>query len=209
MAEGILTTITPPSASALVLLDVVKADLGLAGTFDQDPWLASEIIAASATIARHCDRVWGRATVQETFRAVGHDREALLLSRCPVVAVASVLVDGTALAPEGFEVDAEAGILYRLDGDERRGWRARAVVVTYTAGYLLPGQAGRDLPADVERAARLLVTAAYEARGRDPMLRSESVQGVGAVSYLDPRAGAEDMPPQAAALLSPYRMLRA
>jgi hypothetical protein len=205
---SIVSVITPPAASALTALATVRADLGLTATAD-DVWLTAEIEAVSSAMSAYCGRVWGRSTVQETFRAVPPFRSAVLLARAPVVAVASVEVDGALLDAASYELDAGAGILYRLNDMDRTGWNARSLVVSYTAGYLLPGQSGRDLPADVERAARLMVTAAYLARGRDPMLRSESVQGVSAASYLDPRAGSEALPAQVVGLLAPYRMMRA
>jgi uncharacterized phiE125 gp8 family phage protein len=201
---SIVTVITPASASALTLLATVRADLGLVATSD-DAWLTAEISAASSVIGSYCRRVWGRSTVRETFRAVLHNREGLLLARLPVVSVASVEVDGAALDAAVYELDAEEGGVYRIEGLNRVSWAAHRVAVTYTAGYLLPGEAGRDLPADVERAARLLVVSAYLARGRDPSLRSVNVQGVAAESYQDARAGNGGLPAVVAEMLAPYR----
>ena len=75
-----------------------------------------------------------------------------------------------------------------------------------SAGWALPNDASPTLPADIRRACIQLVASLYGARGRDLMVRSESAQDVGQVSYLDPRAGMEALPPQVAGLLAPYRM---
>jgi hypothetical protein len=200
----ILTTVTPATVTALTDLHSVQAELGLSGTTEAG-YLQRQIAQASATIASWCGRAFAQETVREVWRP---DRwvESLSLARFPVTSIASVIEDGTTLAATDYEVAPESGLLYRLSGDERTTWRARKITVQYTGGYILPEQPNRTLPHDVQRACILMVAAAYLAKGRDPMLRSESAQDVGQVSYLDPRAGMESMPPQAAALLQPYRV---
>jgi hypothetical protein len=204
MADSLLTILTPATSTVLTDLASVQTELGLSGQ-DEAPYLNAQIAAASAAIASWCGRPFARETVQEVFRPEGC-MQALSLARFPVTTLTSVVEDGTTLTAADYELDAESGLLWRLSSDARVAWRARKITLTYTAGYLLPDDGGRTLPHDVQRACVLMVAAQYNARGRDPMLRSEGAQGVGQTSYLDPRAGMEAMPPQAAALLQPYRI---
>lgn len=205
MGDSLLTIVTPATVTALTDLASVKLELGVSGS-TEDPYLQAQITQASAAIVSWCGRVFAREVVSEVWR-LDADTQPLSLARYPVVTITSVIEDGTTLAGSDYELDADAGMLWRLASDERAAWRARKITVAYTAGYLLPGQVGRTLPADVERACILMVAAQYNAQGRDPMLRSDGAQGIGQVSYLDPRAGMEAMPPQAAALLWRYRSL--
>jgi hypothetical protein len=205
MADSLLTVLTSATTTALTDLASVQAELGLSGQ-DEAPYLNAQIAAASAAIASWCGRSFGQEQVREIWRDLSLPQ--LALARWPITSIASVVQDGETLQAAQYEADAAAGMLWRLSDDERIRWEARKLTVTYTAGYLLPSQSNRTLPADVQRAATLMVAAQYNARGRDPMLRSESAQDVGQASYLDPRAGMEAMPPQAAALLQPYRAWR-
>lgn len=202
---SLLTIITPATATALTDAGAVQAELNQAGVEDI-VYLQQQIGAASAAIVSWCGRVFAREVLSEMWRDVCW-QESLSLARLPVVSIASVVADGVTLSASDYECDMQAGQLYRLSSDQRTRWNARKVTVQYTAGYLLPGVTGRTLPHDVQRACTLMVAAQYNARGRDPLLRSESAQDVGQVSYLDPRAGMEAMPPQAAALLAPYRVI--
>lgn len=200
---SILTVTVPASSTALTDLASVQAELSLPGSEDAG-YLQTQIAASSAAIASWCSRVFARETVQEVWRPE-IPTEFLMLARVPVASITSVIEDGVTLSASDYEVDPASGFLWRLSSDQRSWWRARKITVTYAGGYILPPAQGRTLPEDVQRACVLMVAAQYNARGRDPMLRSEAAQDVGQVSYLDPRAGMEAMPPQAAALLQPYR----
>jgi hypothetical protein len=70
----------------------------------------------------------------------------------------------------------------------------------------MPASGSPTLPADIQRACMQLVAGLYAARGRDLSIRSEGAQDVGQISYMDPRAGMEALPPQVAGLLGPYRL---
>lgn len=193
--------ITDPAASArLTTLDAVKAELGLAGS-DQDAYAAGLIDQASAAIAAWCGRSFAVEGIRETFHLDASDT-LLLLSRWPVVEVTSVTVNGLEDSPGRAEV--EAGLLYRLDANGcRMSWPPGRIRVEYHAGYILPDDEKRTLPADVERAALSMVKSWFFARGSNPMVRSESVEGISSVSYFDPaRAG---LTVEAEALLSAYR----
>lgn len=163
------------------------------------------IDTASSAIARQCNRQFGRERLREGLRP---GKGPLILSRSPVSALYSVTADGNQVELEGVELDGGAGLLGRLDaaGDACPWWNRR-VVVEYAAGWAMPGSPDRDLPPDIEQACLLLISDTLAGQGRDPRLRSESTEGVGSTSWLDPRAGQEHLPPQAAGLLRPYRRI--
>jgi hypothetical protein len=102
----VLTTmVTPPTSSALTTLANVKDDLGLTSETDQDTRLTRYINEESANIARHCNRVFGRATWQDVFRpqhgvwgeGVRAAVNPLKLSRWPLVAAIATFT-GTTVA---------------------------------------------------------------------------------------------------------------
>lgn len=193
---------------ALATLPAALLDTLLGAEADE---IAAErlVAAASAMIARHCNRTFGRERVREKIWPGRNSGAcAVSLTRTPVRAVHGVIVDGIGLAPADFEADEAAGLLYRLDSrGAGRPWHAYKVEVDYTGGYALPGSPDRDLPEDVEQACLTLVSALAAARDRDPLLRSETTAGVGSTSWLEPRAGSEALPPQVAGLLASWRRI--
>lgn len=196
-----LTVAEPAASTRLTTLDAAKAELNLLGS-DQDAYLAGLIDQASAIVASRCSRVFAAETVGETFRVL-RPYEALVLSRWPVIDIVSVQVDGQA-QDLAWIAHEPGGLLYRLAADLRCAcWAPGRVAVVYRAGYVLPGNDGRTLPHDVERAAVMLVRSMWHARGRDPAMRSDTVEGIGAITYFD--GGASGFSPEVESLLAPYR----
>jgi hypothetical protein len=109
----------------------------------------------------------------------------LVLSRTPLVQIASITIDGTTIDADEYEIsDAEAGLVYRaacwpwsglrLGGiaqDRLSGTERRNIVVTYAGGYVTPGQATaqlpRTLPFDLEQHCVDTVVYLYRTRGQD------------------------------------------
>lgn len=201
-----LTVITPAASQQLTTLAAVKTELKVSGTADDD-WLSEVIDRASATIRRWCGRTFALETVRETFR-LSALTETLSLSRWPVVSIVSVSETGNTLTSGDYETDDDVGFVYRLTGsDNRRHWPAGKIVVDYSAGYILPGAAGATLPEDVERATMLLVKAEWFARTRDPLVKSEGIDGVGTTTYWVGGAGDDAaLPSDVAGLLTPHRL---
>ncbi|MBA9070688.1 hypothetical protein FHR71_004458 [Methylobacterium sp. RAS18] len=221
-----VSVIKSATARALTTAAAVRADLGLPDGPPADGQLGRWIVQASTTAASFCRRTFGRETVRERFeidwrRCRDEDADGLLLSRAPVVQIVSVKVDGLTLAPAAYELAEQPAhpvslfyLRHLVDG-ETRTWTGRAVTVEYEAGWLLPGE-GRgdpaettapDLPADVERAVIQLVGAAASASGRDMMVKSEDVEGVGSFSYYVQGANASLPHPEAEATLAQYRRM--
>lgn len=220
-----LAVITPAKARDLTTAANARADLGLLTGAPTDDQLKRFIAQASASAASFCRRTFGRETVRERFeidwRRCREDDEGLLLSRAPVVQIVSVKVDGLTLAPSAYELAEQPAhpvslfyLRHLVDG-EPRAWAGRAVTVEYEAGWLLPGEergelaatTAPDLPADVERAVIQLVGAAVSASGRDMMVKSEDVEGVGSFSYYVQGASAALPHPEAEATLAQYRRM--
>mgnify|MGYP000954194282 FL=1 len=197
-----ILTVTAAATQAnrrLCTLAAVKQQLAITvSTYDAA--LTALIDAASAAIARYCDRgALAQETVTEEWRNV-YQETPLITERRPITDVESVVVDGTTLAEADYQVDAASGHLWRLADDERVWWSARKVVVTYTAGFLVPDQEGATLPLEIAQAAVITVAAWRKGEGRDPMLRSNSADGIGASSWVA-TADMGALPPQAEALL--------
>ncbi len=203
MYRSLTTVTTPATATRLATVAALRAEIGdeTAGRSDDD--LGSMLDDASDQIARYCNRAFGRQTIEQTIRT-DEAPLAIVLAAVPIVSVASVIEDGTTLAATDYEVSAEVGEVYRLADDEPAAWLAAKTVVTFTAGWLLPGEGSADLPASVSRAAVLLAAANFYGQGRDPWLKSESVEGIGSISMVMPSAGAAWMPPAVTELLRPF-----
>lgn len=221
-----VTIITPAKARDLTTVANARADLGLPAGAPSDDQLKRFIAQASAAAASFCCRTFGRETVRERFeidwrRRCDEDAEGLLLSCAPAVRILAVKVDGLTLAPAAYELAEQPAhpvslfyLRHLVDG-EPRAWMSRAVTVEYEGGWLLPGEergdtantTAPDLPADVERAVIQLVGAAASASGRDMMVKSEDVEGVGSFSYYVQGASAALPHPEAEATLAQYRRM--
>ncbi|MDU0339575.1 hypothetical protein [Bosea rubneri] len=196
-----LEIITPAESTRLISIEAARAAIGLAdGDASQDAALEALIDQASAAIVCFIGQPLARQTYRETLwsRAAS---DSLMLSRFPVASIVSVGIGGAAIDADGYRVDLATGIVHRRS-PTRCGpfWPAGETVTVYAAGYELPD----GLPADIQRAAILMLRQSHMAGGRDPLLRSEETNGVASFSYF--AAGAAAVPLEAQALLSPYQI---
>lgn len=209
--------ITPAASARLTTATNARSDLGLPATAPTDGQLERWIDQASAQAATFCRRTFGRATYRERFEIANRCLDdlylGLLLEAAPVVSIVAVAVDGLLLSPATYEVDGR--LLYRLQDGDRRAFHGRIVAVEYVAGWVLPGDddyanppAGAEkLPADIERAAIQLVGGPAFGLGRDPMVKSQDVEGIGSRSFYVQGASAALPHPEAEATLAQYRRL--
>lgn len=205
--RSILTVITPATNRRLTEVDTVKAVLGVTGATD-DTLIGTLIDQMSAAAESYCNRVFAKETIEETFRHLA-GLDFIILRRRPVVDIASITVDGVALEETQYEVDAEAGFLYRLDGSDCRvRWCASKVVISYDGGYVPPGDEGRTLPQDLEAGVIELIKVSYLSRKRDPGLKREFVPGVIDYEYFQADATVGSLPTAATDKLDPYRDIR-
>lgn len=192
-----LTVVTLAETYDLVRLNEAREALGLAGG-GSDGDLQRWIGEASAAIVKFCNRTFAKETVAETFR-LESCKPALLLSRFPVVSVASVIENDEALSASDYELASDSGQLARLSADAPALWSGK-IIVTYVAGYALD-----DMPKDIKRAAILLINQYRFSTIRDPQLRGNTVEGIGSRSYFD-GMGETGMAPEIAGLLADHRM---
>ena len=144
--------------AALTTLANVKTWLGITSS-DDDALLTSLIGSASAFIEEWCGCSF--SVVSESIKRDGHGGHRAVLPNYPVVAVASVSVDGVAITAAasftaaGYRVDDMSVILncYRFN----RG--LANVQITYSHGYA-------SVPADVAQACIEMVALRYRERDR-------------------------------------------
>lgn len=217
----ITTVIVPPASTGLTTLDTVKDELSIADT-NADARLARWIRQASSAISNYCNRDFALATYQDLVRPGLAGPAGMLpgryaplkLARWPLVGIVSIVeqrssaADPIALTADvDFETDPATAEVYRLDHrGNPRDWSATKLIAQYRAGYSLPGDGGEySLPGDIEDACIRLVTKAWFARGRDPLLKSENVPDVGEAVYWISNGSDGNFPPDIADLLDNYR----
>lgn len=204
-----LTVTSGATSYALTTVTRVKTELGIdTYDFSKDEYLKAVINEASDIMANETGRTFVKQTYLETLS--GNNRPVLMLRKFPVISVSKVVYCGTTLASSSYNIqDASVGFLYKRTGwiDTpilSGGWSATQVgveqmqvgsiepySVTYSAGWVAPTTAStaitRTLPYDVEQATVTLVSASYNALGRDPMVKMErtgdSIQSLFDVPY--------------------------
>jgi hypothetical protein len=196
-----LRILTPPSGYHLTTVSRVREELRL-GDEPQDAVIKDWIGDASRSISDYCERVFGRQLVEERMDLRDHGESVIRLRMMPAV-VEQVTFAGQALSDTDWYYNDEGGLCRLVDG-EPVPWPWRYLTVRYRSGWRLPGEAERDLPENVEAACLQLVASRYHGGGRDPRLRSETVEGVGSTSWTDYRAGAGGMPQNIAEKLARY-----
>ncbi len=161
---------------------------------DDDELLESLIAQMGASISAWCGRRFLPETIREDLH-IDSPASTLTLSRWPIISLIAVVTEAGALAADQYEVDAEAGLLYRLTGNRRRiNWAPGRVSVDYVTGF-------EALPGGIERATILMVRNAFTSRGRDPTLRTDDVSGIGSSTF----GLGTSFPPEVEELLLPYR----
>ncbi|QOG20456.1 hypothetical protein [Bradyrhizobium sp. SEMIA] len=220
--RSLVEILTPAPSSALTTLARVKGELDIK-IKDDDEVLLAKINEASSDIEAALGFRVPKEDVKETFwhdtvslpaapisrTGLGTPPETtLFLSRKKVRTIASVVVDDETLDPSEYRVDGDAGLLDRLDSNGCPCvWRfCKSVIVTMTAGYVLPGSSGRDLPYGIEGAVVALVSSYWASKGRDTTLRSEEIPGVIRRDYWVGAVGdPELLPPRILASLVQFR----
>jgi uncharacterized phiE125 gp8 family phage protein len=184
-----LELLTPPASEPISLAEA-KAHLRVDHD-DEDALIARLVIAARES----CERITGRAFIAQSWRLWCDGwpdcaLRAISIPRPPLISVTSVAAydrsgAATTLSSDAYIVDSAAApgrIVLKdttvLPADLRE---ANAIAVTYQAGY---GANAANVPAGIRAAVLSLVAHLYEARGEG-----------------------ETPPPDALALLAPYRVM--
>lgn len=179
------------SAHALTTVQAVKDYMlgkDVLPPVEHDDLLRRLINARSDAIEQYCGgRHFEKATYTNERYARTRGRYLQLL-QYPVLSVSAVSIGGVAVAQGSqnnqYEVLSDQGQLYRADGWEADATRLpqedRDILVSYTAGYVLPKDDSsvtpRTLPWDLEDACCELVVAAYKLRDKAG-LATESFEG--------------------------------
>ena len=201
--------IVPADSYALVTVDQAKEALGISlDDMTQDAAVQAQIEQVSAAVARYCDREFVIQTYRDQLRAVCswlRYGEPLPTMQKPIaeaegVALITVTENGAELDTTAFEVDAERGLLYRLDSSgASAAWIGAAAILDYDAGF-------DPIPPDVQAATLEWITARWSAQGKDPALRSETIPDV--ISQMwSSDASTPSIPAGARELLAPYRII--
>lgn len=201
--RSILNIPSPATVRDLTTLERVKAELSITDNAS-DLLLRAKIREASSDINA---RAWADPyeAVTQTFWDVGCE-EYLILRRRPNVSISSITVDD--VATTYYRLDPETGILYCLDSsDYPTPWvSCKSIVAVYSAGYIMPGQTGANLEPSLEAATIELVQSYWSSRGRDPLIRSEDVPGLGSVTYWVGAVGESgELPPSVESRIAPFR----
>jgi hypothetical protein len=201
--------IVPATSYALVTIDQAKQSLKIPlDDTSQDAAVQAQVDHVSAAVARYCDRVFVVQTYRDQLRSVCswlRYGEPLPTAQKPIAEaegepLITITQDGAELEATVYEVDAERGLLYRLDSaGASAAWTGSTAILDYTAGY-------DPIPDDVQAATLEWITARWSAQGKDPALRSETIPDV--ISQMwSSDAQTPSMPSGARELLAPYRVL--
>jgi len=178
----------------LTTVETLRSELGIIGTAE-DALLSKLIDQASAMIETYCNRCFAKQKYRETIP--GYGNVYLALSVRPVVSVESVKEEGRVITDYSLD-SPSSGLLYRRTG---WGWNPGIAwnitwhimanselanyEVEYTAGYGLPGEPDRTLPADIERACLEIAKTWYLENQQGTNIQSESL-GDYSVTYAKP-----------------------
>lgn len=204
---SILTVTAAALTYDLTTLAVVKDELSISDGAS-DATLLRYLSWASAALAQECNRVFPVETLKEeiwptrNLAPLRSGFEVLQLSRWPLVSVASITENGTALVDgTDFRSIPALGQVIRLDGSGNiRSWCGTPIVSIFNAGY-------SPIPGDLADAATRMVRNRYRAKGRDSALVSEDIPGVrNSRWWIATGNEAGNVPPDIADLLSSYRV---
>ena len=161
--DSILTTTSAAGETRLTEAATLKTQVSVtdsADTLDLTIKAASAEISALLAPKRDEDNATtiGRASYTETFYDL-RSVEEVLVSRLPIVSVASVTKNGTQVLSDASDfnylVKKARGAIQATVNDLPTTLSANSFTVAYTAGWLLPGEGGRNLPYDIELACIL------------------------------------------------------
>lgn len=188
-----LFEVTTPAADAAArrLTTAAKVRALIGSPSDDDAKLEAIIDGVSAECARYCNLArpanmaspptFAEEVVKATWLKTCERRTSILILpwRVAISGFGQVVEDGVNLT---VNVDYQligGGMLERLRGDSPAGWSSGKIIVPYTAGWVLPAGVSAELESQVIKQVSL----GYYGADRDPGLRSDSTEGVGAETY--------------------------
>lgn len=205
-----LTITTAASDTSLLTTEELRLAVGLAASdASQDALLTMFNERVTDALVRWCNvadvpptpPTFRQETLTEVFRLDGWAPE-LVLSRRPVTAITSVVVDEVTYDAEEYETHVAAGTLYRLVDDLKAGWVGDKITVVYTAGW---ATVPPSLKAAAMKAVRLLWSEDGPDARSDPNLKRHRIDGVGEREYWVGAATDPLLSMEIQELLAPFR----
>ena len=175
-----------------------KARAGIEGS-DQDEMLMDLLEASQALIDFYVGRNLNVETVRESW-ALEMPRHSVTLSKWPVTGTPLIYKYNNALQSNFLpEIDVRSGILRGVGQWSNSFFGMGIWSIEYQGGYTV-------IPASVKLAMASLVKFIQTQDRRRLGVRSERIEGVQAVTYLDEdKMGAFPLPPLVKTLLQPFR----
>lgn len=187
ISDTTITFTTAPASNAPITASYDKAAPD--STFEAyDNELLEKLIEAAT---KKAETYTGRAFVQReiTETHIGDGSQMLKLYKQPVTEVTGITIDGDELTDYSERLSIGRlyhSVVWTLDAE---------IVVVYTAGYGADRATAQSLIPDMVSAVLLILANLFE--NRTDQLKSQSISGLGSVTY--------DIPSQAKELLNPYR----
>ena len=201
-----LTVITPATSKRLTTVSTVRDELGITTAEASDDTVNRWIDYASQAIVDYCATEFAEQTYLEEVYAPPANRARILLSRFPVTSVTEAKYGGDVMPVEDYRLDD--GYFYRLSASGRPVfWGPSQIAIQYVAGYTLPGTPNYTLPPTIEQACIDEISARRSRLARDPLIRSETEDGVGATTYQVVSGTGSLTHPDSAGNLERYRMV--
>lgn len=197
-----LIVLMPARATRLTTVATVRARYGITDGEASDPVIEGLIDTASQMAVDFCGRTFGRELLKQT-NSICRPCSSILLERSPAT-ITEVRESGEIIPADSYYLDSSRNVLARLSGDVITSWGG-LVEITYSAGWLLPGEEGVNLPATIEHSVLLLIGAIWSAQQRDPGVKSESVDGISRTDYWVQGTANRLPDPTAECLLQTYR----
>ncbi len=203
----------------LTTLTALKAELSI-GDGNQDSYLESLILRASARLESLCNGVRFGLRDRVVDHVVGHSHKTLLLEHGPVTSVASVELNSYTVDADDYEIVDERELRHitgvwkdtsgvaqttsrRVDSGMKYKYK-----VTYSAGYVTPQMVAdspepkpaRTLPYDIEEAVLALAVQAYRDKGVNQRVVKQEIMDA-KVTY---QSGGAALPACVSAVVSRY-----
>jgi len=185
----------------LTTIDNVKEQLGIdEEDTSQDDMIERHIKTVTAAVEAYLKR---KLELQEhTERIAPVNSDIIVPKQWPIKEVVEVEYGDEILDEEEYEVFEDKVI--KKDGK----WDKYEVQITYEAGYIMPGEEGRDLPYDLENAAIYHAMHTYHSFDRLGV-KEEQVDRL-RVRYAEPEKVGErpaPLPGPVMAMLDPHRRI--
>jgi len=206
----VLTITTAATDTTLLTTEELRLAIGLAANdASQDVLLAMFNDRATDALVRWCNiadvpptpPTFRQETLTEVFRMCGWAPE-LVLSRRPVTAITSVVVDDVTYDADEYEIHAARGILRRLIDDAPAGWAGEKITVVYTAGW---ATVPPSLKAAAMKSVRILWSEDGPNAKADPNLKRTRIEGVGEQEFWVGAASDPLLSMEIQELLAPFR----